>query len=97
MLQLIRKYYIVQSVPLGFTKNDRRLKNFHFRERTTMISILSGVGMAFFPLADFLSGQIFQVFVNFVKKRKSFFKLFFVANFRLVDIMPSMVYHLDLQ
>ena len=31
-------------------------------ERTTMMSILSGLGMAVFPLADFASGQIFKVF-----------------------------------
>ena len=30
-------------------------------ERTTMMSILSGLGMAIFPLADFASGQIFKV------------------------------------
>ena len=67
-----------------------------FRERTTMISILSGVGMAFFPLADFLSGQIFQVCVNLLKN-EYLFKIIFHCNPRLVDIMPSMVFRLDLQ
>lgn len=30
-------------------------------ERTTLMSILAGLGIAVFPLADFLSGQIFNV------------------------------------
>ena len=31
------------------------------RERTTMMSILSGLGMAVLPLANFASGQLFKV------------------------------------
>ena len=31
------------------------------KERTTLMSILSGIGIAIFPLAEFLSGVIFDV------------------------------------
>lgn len=34
---------------------------FVFSERTTLMSILAGLGIAVFPLADFLSGQIYNV------------------------------------
>ena len=37
------------------------LHMFVHRERTTMMSILTGVGIAVFPLAEYLSGQIFNV------------------------------------
>merc|ERR1719464_2230925 len=30
------------------------------KERTTLMSVLSGIGMAIFPLAEFLSGQLYQ-------------------------------------
>ena len=32
-----------------------------FRERTTMMSILAGLGIIIFPMAEFLSGQLFRV------------------------------------
>ena len=35
--------------------------SFFARERTTLMSVLSGIGMAIFPLAEFLSGQLYQV------------------------------------
>ena len=31
------------------------------RERTTVMSILSGLGIAVFPIAEFASGQIYNV------------------------------------
>ena len=37
------------------------LHMFVHRERTTMMSVLTGVGIAVFPLAEYLSGQIFNV------------------------------------
>ena len=32
-----------------------------FRERTTMMSLLNGLGKAVFPLAEFVSGQLYKV------------------------------------
>ena len=32
-----------------------------YRERTVLMSILSGIGIAILPLAEFLSGQLYQV------------------------------------
>ena len=39
----------------------RTMHMFVHRERTTMMSVLTGVGIAVFPLAEYLSGQIFNV------------------------------------
>ena len=33
----------------------------NYRERTVLMSILSGIGIAILPLAEFLSGQLYQV------------------------------------
>ncbi len=32
----------------------------HYRERTTILSLLSGVSTVFFPLVEFLGGQLFR-------------------------------------
>ena len=32
-----------------------------FRERTTMMSLLNGLGKAVYPLAEFVSGQLYKV------------------------------------
>ena len=32
-----------------------------FRQRTTLLSILNGIGKAVFPLADFVMGQLYEV------------------------------------
>ena len=34
---------------------------FDFRQRTTLLSILNGIGKAVFPLADFVMGQLYEI------------------------------------
>ena len=34
---------------------------YFFRQRTTLLSILNGIGKAVFPLADFVMGQLYEV------------------------------------
>ena len=50
----------------------------YFRERTVLMSMLNGIGVAIFPLAEFLSGQLYQVrldktwkFVNLPNEKPS--------------------------
>ena len=33
----------------------------YYRERTTVMSILNGLGIAVFPIAEFASGQLYNV------------------------------------
>ena len=34
---------------------------YFFRQRTTLLSILNGIGKAVFPLADFVMGQLYEM------------------------------------
>ena len=38
---------------------------YFFRQRTTLLSILNGIGKAVFPLADFVMGQLYEVGIKY--------------------------------
>ena len=42
-------------------KNSNKVIFFDDRERTTVMSILNGLGIAVFPIAEFASGQLYNV------------------------------------
>ena len=45
------------------------------RQRTTLLSILNGIGKAVFPLADFVMGQLYEIGQKYdVNKNFIFFK-----------------------
>ena len=71
-----------------------------FRERTTMMSLLNGLGKAVYPLAEFVSGQLYKVCTklimcsgDFSKKNALFNDIInlFASISRLEDIMRFMV------
>ena len=45
-------------------------KNIFFRERTTMMSLLNGLGKAVYPLAEFVSGQLYKVCSSLFRNKR---------------------------
>ena len=45
-----------------------------FRERTTMMSLLNGLGKAVYPLAEFVSGQLYKVCTKLIMCSRDFSK-----------------------
>ena len=50
----------------------KKIKNIYifFRERTTMMSLLNGLGKAVFPLAEFVSGQLYKVCSSLFRNKR---------------------------
>ena len=54
---------------------------YFFRQRTTLLSILNGIGKAVFPLADFVMGQLYEVGIKY-DVNKDFIYFMKLLNFK---------------
>ena len=54
---------------------------YFFRQRTTLLSILNGIGKAVFPLADFVMGQLYEVGIRY-DVNKDFIYFMKLLNFK---------------
>ena len=54
---------------------------YFFRQRTTLLSILNGIGKAVFPLADFVMGQLYEVGLKY-DVNKDFIYFMKLLNFK---------------